>query len=370
VTRVLLVVTSDRGADEELIARGVSPRRDYLDLATALNADILDAGSLGNGAGKLARQSALLAWRAARIAGRYDVVFTDNERVGAFLGILLGRRRIRPAHVMLGHHLTPWKKRPALLLARGGVDRLIVHSAAQRRLACDRLGFATDKVEVLPYQVDTHFWRPLGLSPEKVVSTAGLECRDYPTLLAAAHSLPAQVMIAAASHWSRKRSHIDQEALPPNVDVQPFAYPELRQLYDRSRFVVAPLVDIDFQAGITLILEAMAMAKALIVSATLGLPRVVLGPVWAGDQMHWPDDGPRLAESSGIYVPPGDVAALQSALKFLLARPEAAELLGRNGRAVAVQEYDTTQFVQRFAQTILRTAASREIGGLSRAAGV
>jgi glycosyltransferase involved in cell wall biosynthesis len=358
--RVLLVISSNRGADEALIAGGASPCRDYLDLAVALDADVLDAGMVGNGAGKLARQSALLAWIAAQTAGRYDVIFTDNERIGAFLGILLRHRKTRPAHVMLGHHLTPWKKRPSLFLARGGIDRLIVHSAAQRRVACERLGFDADRVEVLPYQVDTHFWRPLGLPPEELVCTAGLECRDYSTLLQAAGSLPAQVRIAAASHWSRKRSRIDHEALPPNVDVRPYAYPELRQLYDRSRFVVAPLVETDFQAGITLILEAMAMAKAVIVSATRGLPRVVLGPLWAAGQVHWPNEGPSPAEANGIYVPPGDVRALRSAIQFLLAQPEATEALGRNGRVAAAQQYDTTQFVRRFSQAILRTASQED----------
>jgi glycosyltransferase involved in cell wall biosynthesis len=369
MTRVLLVISSDRGADEALIARDASPGRDYLDLAAALDGDVLDAGTVGRGASKLARQSALLAWKAARLAGRYDVVFTDNERVGAFLGILLSGRRTRPAHVMLGHHLTPSKKRPWLLLARAGIDRLIVHSEAQGRVACDRLGLHADKVEVLPYQVDTEFWQPLGLPQEGTVCSAGLECRDYPTLLAAADSLPAQVRIAAASHWSRKRSRINREVVPPNVDVRPYAYPELRELYDRSRFVVAPLVDTDFQAGITSILEAMAMAKAVVVSGTRGLPRVVIGPDWAADQVHWPDRGPRPAESTGIYVPPGDPGALRSAMQFLLQRPELVATLGRNGRAAAEQEYDTIQFVRRFSQAILRTAASKEIGDLRRAAG-
>lgn len=365
----LLVVSSDRRSDEALLARGESPRRDYLELARSLNADVFDAGSASAGSGKLARHSAVLAWKAARLAGRYEVVFTDNERVGLFLAILLRARKTRPAHVMLGHHLTPWKKRPGLLLARKGIDRLIVHSLAQQRLACERLGFAATRVHVLPYQVDTQFWHPLGQTEEDIVSTAGLECRDYPMLLQAAESLPARIRIGAASHWSSKRSGIDRRTLPPNVDVRAYDYIELRQLYDRSRFVVAPLLDTDFQAGITLILEAMAMARAVVVSDSTGLPRVVRGPVWVDGRTSWPEAGPAIAESTGIYVPPGRPGPLHSAMQFLLAHPDVARALGRNGRAAAEQEYDITHFVRRFAQAIQQASPIGITGVLKHAAG-
>jgi glycosyltransferase involved in cell wall biosynthesis len=299
----------------------------------------------------------------------YDAVFTDNERVGAFAGMLLRLRRKRPVHVMLGHHLTPWKKRPFLTLARGGIDRLIVHSEMQRRLAVEKLGFSAGAVAVLPYQVDTQFWQPMGTPPSDLICTAGLECRDYPTLIQAVRNLPVEVKIGAASHWSGKRSGIESRSLPENVEVRPYAYPDLRRLYDRSRLVVVPLLDVDFQAGITLILEAMAIAKPVVISASRGLPDVVRGPLWAPGQSSWPHQGPQPDASSGIYVPPGDAAALRSAIAYLLASPDVAAELGRNGRQRAESDYGLAQFTSRFAEAIRRAAQDRAVEGVQAVSG-
>ena len=66
-------------------------------------------------------------------------------------------------------------------------------------------------------------------------------------------------MIAAGSRWSRHESNADDGPLPSNVEVNSLDYAALRDLYAASRFVVVPLVNVDNQAGITTILEAMAM---------------------------------------------------------------------------------------------------------------
>ena len=52
---------------------------------------------------------------------------------------------------------------------------------------------------------------------------------------------------------------IANDALPPNVTARPYGYRELRDLYASSFCVVVPLYENDFQAGVTTILEAMAM---------------------------------------------------------------------------------------------------------------
>ena len=85
-----------------------------------------------------------------------------------------------------------------------------------------------------------------------------------------------------------------------------YGYRELRDLYASSRFIVVALYETDFQAGVTTILEAMAMGKAVIASRTRGQRDVI-------------EDG-----VTGIYVPPGDSAALRKAIVDLLASPERA----------------------------------------------
>ena len=89
---------------------------------------------------------------------------------------------------------------------------------------------------------------------------------------------------------------------------------DLRQLYADARFVVMPLHDVEFQAGVTTILEAMAMGKAVVCSRTRGQTDVII-------------DG-----ATGVYVPPGDAAALRAAIRGLLDDPDRADEIGARGR--------------------------------------
>jgi glycosyltransferase involved in cell wall biosynthesis len=113
---------------------------------------------------------------------------------------------------------------------------------------------------------------------------------------------------------------------------------------------------VDFQAGITLILEAMAMSKAVIVSDSRGLPAVVRGPTWFEGKEDWSVDDPEVSGSNGIRVPPYDAGAMRSAIQFLLRNPSIADEIGRNGRRMAKQEFSIEAFAQRFAGAIVGAA--------------
>jgi glycosyltransferase involved in cell wall biosynthesis len=349
---------------------GESPRKDYLALAAQLGADILDlSDAQGAQLGRIAtrlpggRLGAAIAC-GPRLAD-YDVVFSDNERVGIVVGLRLRFRRRRPRHIVLAHYLTPRKKWLFVRLARPGIDRLIVHCEAQAERAL-QLGFSREQVIVLPYQVDTEFWwRGDSQSEEPLISTAGLECRDYVTFVEAVTGLPVKVEIGAASNWSRKPDHLAGRLLPENVSVDSYSYTELRDVYARSSFVVVPLLDVDFQAGITLILEAMSMGRATIVTRSVGQRDVVLGPTWIGGQTAWPKDDYSLEEATGIYISPGDVFGLRSAIQYLLNNPDVASRLGTNGRRLVKERYSLEDFAVRFATAISAAANQAPTGSRS-----
>ena len=96
-----------------------------------------------------------------------------------------------------------------------------------------------------------------------IISAVGLEFRDYPTLLEAVDGLDVQVVIAAASPWSKRDDTTQHAEVPDNVLVRRFTQHELREVYAASDFVVMPLYHVEFQAGVTALLEAMAMKKRL-----------------------------------------------------------------------------------------------------------
>ncbi len=169
-----------------------------------------------------------------------------------------------------------------------------------------------------------------------MVCSVGLEFRDYPTLIEAVRDLAVDVVIAASSPWSKRTSNAADVDIPPNVSVEAFSQYDLRQLYADAAFVVVPLLETDFQAGITTILEAMAMGRAVVCSRTAGQTDTI-------------EDG-----VTGVYVPPGDVAALRTAIGALLADPERAGRLGAAGRDWVREHADIDVYAARLAAALPR----------------
>ncbi|HEV2237322.1 MAG TPA: glycosyltransferase [Ktedonobacterales bacterium] len=380
--RTLLVISAQPDpALPDQIARGAQPRRDYFELQHALGADLLlPADVAADGTARLVARAAglrvALAWLAFRRRRAYDAIYTDGEGVGLPLAaLLLAARPGAPRHTMLTHYLSPAKKRLWFRLGNVGVarrlDAVICHSAAQHELLTTALGLPRERALLLPYFADERFWRaeavPAAAAPaadeEPVVCAVGLEFRDYDTLAAAAPRVPARVEIAAASHWSKHSAFQRTPELPANLHVAGYAYPALRELYARSRVVVVPLRPVDNQAGITVILEAMAMGKPVIATGTLGQTDVLrdrrnggrgrMPRQWWPGFVDAPDLDPTLAHlPTGFYVAPDDPRELAAAITYLLQHPDVADELGRNGRRVFDACFTLDAFTARFAAVI------------------
>jgi glycosyltransferase involved in cell wall biosynthesis len=350
--RVLLTVSGTIPADlEEQIAAGARPRPDYLELAARMGADLVDVPEARRRTGRVGRilervggTGALLGWLCFRERRRYDAVFTDGEQVGLPLAALCRLTARRPfAHVMIVHILSVPKKSWLYRLLRLGhyVDTMVVYSSAQRTYLADVLRFPEERIVLTPFMVDTQFFAPDRVTPAEgppMICTAGLEQRDYPTLMEAVRGLDGRVVIAAASPWSKREDETAGVAPPPNVEVTRLGFVDLRQLYADARFVVMPLYPTDFQAGVTTILEAMAMQRAVVCSRTAGQTDVI-------------DDG-----RTGVYVPPRDGTALRSAIDDLVADPDRARALGRAGRDFVVEQCDVRVYAERLARAVDRAA--------------
>ncbi|HEY7123962.1 MAG TPA: glycosyltransferase family 4 protein [Ktedonobacterales bacterium] len=400
--RTLLLIEAD--VDPELhaeIAADRFPRKDYFELARHLQADILDWSAIQESRvsrllARYAGKSLAQAWLAFRQRERYDVLYSDSERLGIPLALLLKLARARTPHIMLTHYLSSPKKRFWFRWARiqSATRAILCHSTEQRRLLIEDLRVPEQKVVLLPYQADQHFWRPMtaeearrsipaptgtvagatSLAPAggdtggtplisaPIICSVGLEFRDYPTLVEAVRGLDVQLEIAAASYWSDHSGMSAKDTLPPNVHVSAHKYLSLRHLYAASRFVVVPLYEVTNQAGITVILEGMAMGKAVIVSATVGqtdtirdrrsngygrVERRIL-PGGFLDAPDVPDDLRRLP--TGFYVKPGDASELCKAITYLLEHPDVADELGRNGRRVFEALMTLDHFAARIAE--------------------
>lgn len=328
---------------DRLVESGQRPRADYVVLGQRLDADVVDvrralasSGLIGRLLLRLGGAGGLLAYYCVRHRSRYEVILTDGEQVGlpyAMWCRLVGRRRT--AHVMIVHILsTPTKSRLVRLFRLGPlIDKYIVYSSRQGQLLIEDLGVSADRVSVIPFMVDTQFFVPPRQGGAgRLICSAGLERRDYATLVEAVEGVDAEVVIAAASPWSRQSDKSSTLAVPDNVRFCSLDLAELRDLYASAAFVVMPLVEVDFQAGITSILEAMAMARPVLCSRTAGQTDTIM-------------DG-----ETGWYVTPGDPAALRSKIVDLLDDSAEVERIGAAARQWVVQHADIEVYADRIAE--------------------
>lgn len=332
------------------IAADREPRLDVFELADRLGADILDfqavdasksaAVRLATRGGGASAGLAVLGFKAAR---RYDAIFTTGEDIGLPLGMLLKAMPRRCSHTMIAHTLFPAKKKVFFRLGRvaSQIDRILVYSTTEERLATDELGVPASAVERIFYQADERFFRPGETEPERdLLCAAGQLLRDYDCLIEAVRDLPVRVEIAAGSPWIDKRLEPDRE-LPPNVTWGKKSRFDLRALYWRSALAIVPIKQNHYQTGIATILEMMAMGKCVIATKTHGQTDTIV-------------DG-----ETGIYVPPGDPRALREAIERMLARPDDATRIGRAARRFMEEQAGLDVFTKKLIAAIEAGHAAR-----------
>jgi glycosyltransferase involved in cell wall biosynthesis len=344
--RVILTVSGvvDAGIGEQ-IASGGRPRADYLELAQRFNADLLDytaartiSGRVGRVLEKIAGSNLVLAYACWKIRKSCQAIVTDGEQVGLPLAALLtftpGKR---PLHLMIVHVISETKKTVFLdvLRVQNAIDRFITYSRWQQRFIEERWKINRNRVLWTPFMVDHEFFAPGKVVPSpgarRQICAVGLERRDYETLLRAVEDIDVHVVIAAASPWAKHAEGVTTTKIPSNVTVRKFTQYDLRQLYADSSFLVMPLENVKFQAGVTAILEGMAMGKAVICSQVPGQTDVVV-------------DG-----ENGRYVPPGDPTILRTEILRLLSDSDEAARLGANGRKLIECQMNLDLYAQRLA---------------------
>lgn len=328
----------------ELIAQGQCPRVDHLELADRLDAEMLDrrvleGTRLGQWLGmadSLSRMDFRLAVGARRQLRRHRLVISMWEWTGVSLALAARGTPVRS--VMISHNLlSPYKR--ALVKWSGvlkGVSTVICLADAARQCFRDYYGLRDGALVTARYGVDQRFFRPLqsgGVGGP--ILSVGSSKRDYGTLLRAMEGLGFDLALRAASHWNPRNVLQGFRRQPGTTILGSLSFVELRDWYARAAFVVVPLRQtLEFTAGITTALEAAAMGKAVIATASPGMAEYV-----------------RNGET-GILVPAGDPQALRTAIRHLHDAPREADRLGRNGRRWVEDVCNLDAYVQRLAAIV------------------
>ena len=191
-------------------------------------------------------------------------------------------------------------------------------------------------VIVIFHYVDSNFYRPRDAVPEGPILSIGDDVgRDFSGLITAIKGLEAKLVVKTNQSVTVPPDQI------ANVEVirNRISYEQLRDMYSDSRFVVVPLHDTLNASGVSTILEAGAMEKALIVSASAAIMEYVV-----------PDE-------TCLVVPCGDHAALRQAIERLLNEPETCARLGANARRFVEERFSISAFATDFAATLKMLAA-------------
>jgi glycosyltransferase involved in cell wall biosynthesis len=321
------------------IAAGRRPRAEFFELERLHGVELLDWSMIGGGRQRTRMLSIRHAVAALSRMRNHDVIFSDGEHLGIPLALAMAAGPAHP-HVVIGHRLTTPKKRVffRVFKAHRRMTRIIVHSRNQLEAGVKELGISRGRLEFIPYSADTAFWQPLGLPEENLIVSAGREHRDYAVLDRACANLGHHLLIAADSLHS-PGAVCTMPSATSSATVRRLDHVSLREWYARAAVVVVPLLPNDFQAGVTTLLEAMAMGKAVVVSATEGQRDIVV-------------DG-----ETGLLVPPGDEKALRDVLEHLLHDPAELRRLGGNARRAVQEQFSLDRYVAALAGTLRAAAA-------------
>lgn len=252
--------------------------------------------------------------------GGCDVVYSACQ----FNTWLLARMRriglLRKPLVTLVHH--PLK---SVLQGAGyvaGHDALVFLNKSVETLTKQRFGDRLALSATLPWGPDLQFCTDLMAVPGPVldidVVAAGKTNRDFGTLVGASRQRNWKVSIYCAD-----RNLEGIGPIPEHVSVQSNASGivlDYRQLYEvsaRARIIAVPLFEIDALAGLTSVVDAIALGKPLVMTRN-----------------KWLDLDPQ-AEGFGITVAAGDVAGWTRAIDTILGDEQLQQRMSENARRVA-----------------------------------
>jgi Glycosyl transferases group 1 len=322
-TRFVLVSADEQAILADLHAEPEWPRQDVVELARTLDAELLSYADL-RGASWITRSLArwvgkpvALAWLAFRRGGGF--YFANAENVALPLALLLKIRRSATL-AFIGHRMTtPLKTR--LVRAFGLLKHVRVvfcYSPQQESHLVQRLGLPVDRVRRIHFQVDQEFFAP---GPVPAPGTGVLSVgRDIP------------VTVVASSPWSSRADQTANRTIPANVTIRRnLSSTELRELYRRAAVVVVPLVNVDWPAGVTALLEAQACSRPVVVSASDGLVDSI-------------DPG------TAVVVPCADPGALRDAVLRLVDGHGEAAALGERGRTAVMRARTLAHWVDTIAR--------------------
>jgi glycosyltransferase involved in cell wall biosynthesis len=226
--------------------------------------------------------------------------------------------------------------------ASAAVIAYSAHEADDLERWLEKRGFAPH-VEFVRFGVDTSAFTPEPVPATlDVVSVGADPHRDFDLLVRVATHMPevAFRVVASAEHA------LSLEPRPDNVTVETdIAFEEMRRRLVEARVVALPVRENSYSGATTVLLQAMALEKPVVVTRTRAIAT-----------------GYGLVDGENCrLVAPGDVAGFVRALGDVLKGDFHSRALGASARALVERELTWDRYVGRIEELLLG-AAERRVG--------
>jgi glycosyltransferase involved in cell wall biosynthesis len=226
-------------------------------------------------------------------------------------------------------------KRAGYRWAYQSVNRLYYLSENQGPILSEQLCLPADRLRYLPFGVDDEFFRPTGEPDGDYVLVVGRDRgRDWPTLLRAVDGIDMPVKICC-----RPRD-LEGHLVRSGVEVLGYVDRDVyRDLLGRARVVAIAARPLVYPSGQSVLLEAMAMGRAVVVTQTEALA----GYVTEG--------------ATALTVPPGDASALRQRISEAASDDDLRGRIGQGGRDAVEQNFNARRMWATVADDLLELAA-------------
>lgn len=221
------------------------------------------------------------------------------------------------------------------------VDRLYYFSANQGPVLDERLGLGAGRLRLLAFGVDDESFAPTGEPDGDYVLVVGRDGgRDWPTLFRAVEGVGMAVKVCCRP---RDIAGLD---VPAGVELLGYVdRDEYRRLLGRARVVAIAAKPVVYPSGQSVLLEAMAMGRTVVVTSTPALEDYL-------------SDG-----ETCLTVPVGDPSALHERIVEAAGDDELRGRVGRAARAAVERSYRAETMWTTIAADLLQLAG---VGGRAR----
>jgi len=270
-------------------------------------------------------QTALMA-RTIRSCSATMAMFESEANSLAFARNLTAASR-RPPFLVISCWLAHILSTSSTLRRRGyqwayrSVDRLYYFSKNQGEILHEALRLPAERLRYLPFGIDSETFVPSAEPDGGYVLAVGRDRgRDWRVFFEAVDGLDLPVKVCS------RRSDIAGLKAPRNVEVVGYVDRETyRRLLGRACVVAVVTRPVSYPSGQSVLLEAMAMARAVVVTATPAIEDYIRDGV------------------DCLAVPAGDPWAVRDRIGEAAADPELRSRLGAAARRVVEERYNSDE---------------------------